>query len=556
MKCKRNWFYSFGTVLSGFLLLYTFLCCFMTGIPEGSEPYFYRGVLLAGLLAGLSAARLLAGLAARLRPARIFSSGKKWVFAAEFIFVASVIFAAVFLRLNLIEEGAHVLNEDETFYYEAAGLMAQGNLRIQGGTYCDMLAAAPYRMGYVWLLKAAFQIWGVRIEAGQYLNLFFAAAGLFFLYYTGRKLSGRTGGIAALLLGAFWPGTVSGVLVLTEESAFVFFSFGCGALLAHLLTDYDKDHGRAGVCFAGCILLGMFLAIGAMVSPLMLFFLTAVMIVAALQKLELPNKPLNDIPLLLRFIHCGWVRCLLIVFPFWLLYGILFTNIEMAIDRDAAWFGGYFALSDYSGGIEPIIAALAGKFEGIWTGTGISAGLLAPVVFAGLLGIAFLRQGGGNFLYIYVFWFLGMTGMNLMSRNETFLLSPVLYILFLFAGHGMAGIFAEALSGRAQLLEIREQQMKQEEENREELERYRKAEEEVLKIREEALANVFDMQYALEHGHVIMTVSEAYKEEKQEQKAAGKGDRSEAQNSEDSDSWEQIEKERTAFYGGPGDWNE
>ena len=47
-----------------------------------------------------------------------------------------------------------------------------------------------------------------------------------------------------------------------------------------------------------------------------------------------------------------------------------------------------------------------------------------------------------------------------------------------------------------------------------ELEEYKQVEEEVTKIREEALANVFDMNYALEHGHVIMTVSEAYGKEK------------------------------------------
>lgn len=557
MKCKRNWFYSFCVTFSGILLLYAFTCCFSAGTARNEETYFYRCVLLAGLLAGLTAARFMAWMFAKFRLEQIFDRGKKWIIAAEIIMAAAILTAAFFQRLNLISEDFHELNENETMYYEAAQLMAQGNLRTQGEAYCDMLAISPYRMGYVWLLKTAFSVWGIRMEAGQYLNLFFSVAGIFFLYRIGRKLSGRTGGIVTLLLGAFWPGNVSNVLVLTEEAAFLFFAFGCGALLVHLLTDYDQDHGRAGICFAGCILLGALMAMGAMLSLMMLFFLASVILVVFPQKLELPNKPLNDIPLLLRFIHHGWVRCLLIVVPFLLLYGILLTNIEMAIDRDTTWFGDFFTLSYFSGGIGEIMSGLAGKFEQFWRGIGIQAWFLEPVIFAGLLGMAVLRQGGGSFLYIYVLWFLGMTGINLVFENRTLTLSPVLSVLFLFAGNGAAGILAEASNSRAKLLKTREEHEKREENNKAELDLYRKAEEEVIKIREEALANVFDMQYALEHGHVIMTVSEAYKQgEAQKPETAEHAAKADTEESGGDDSWEQIEKARNAYYGRPSDKHE
>lgn len=505
MKCKKNWFYGLCVLLLTFFLLYAFWCSFTVQSQNYVVPSLFRAELFLVLFAGLAGAGFWAWLSAFLGLERIFAGKKKWVAVLEAVLVVAVLAAAVFLRIRAVSGSFHTLGGQELLYYEIAGLQKQGTLLSQGAQYCDLIAKNPNLLGYSFFLKTAFSIWGIRMEAGQYLNIFFSVSAVFFLYVTARKLGGRIAGVTALLLGAFSPELVAGVLVLSGDTAFLFFAFGGSALLAHLLTDYDKDRGKAGVCFSLCILLGAFLAVGAMVNPLLVLFMAAVFLVLFFQKMELPNKPINDIPLILRFIHHGWVRCLLILAPFILLYTILLSNVEMAINRDVALVGGLTWEK---------VSELTVKYERFW-GSGDFCGLWGAVLlFWGLLGLQALLQSGGSFLYIYALWFLGSLGGSLFLETETRLPGTISFLLILFAAHGLESLFRKAVETERGRVCRQELSKKQEEERQAELGIYKKAEEEVEKLRAEALANVFDMQYALENGHVIMTVSEAYRQEK------------------------------------------
>lgn len=505
MKCKKNWFYGVCVLLLSFFLLHAFWCSFTVQSQSYDKPSLFRAGLLFGLFGGLLVARFLAWLSAACKLEKVFGGEKKWVAALEAVVVAAVLAAAVFLRLEAVSASSHVMDTQETVYYEIASLQEQGALLTQGAHYCEMIAKNPNLLGYTFFLKTAFSFWGIRVEAGQYLNIFFSVAAVFFLYLTARRLSGRIAGMTALLLGAFSMELIRGVLVLSDETAFLFFAFGGSALLAYLLTKYDKDHGKAGICFTLCIVLGFFLAVGAIVNPLMVLFVAAVFLVLFFQKMELPNKPLNDIPLMLRFIHHGWVRCLLMLLPFILLYAILISNVEMTINRDAAWFGSL---------VWENVSTLTEKFELLWGDGAINGIWGAAVLFAGMLGLVALFESAGSFLYIYALWFLGAMGSNLLLVKEMRLQELLLFLLILFAAHGLESLFTKAVEAREKRTRQEELSQKQEEEKQAELDTYKRVEEEVEKLRAEALANVFDMQYALEHGHVIMTVSEAYRQEK------------------------------------------
>lgn len=107
------------------------------------------------------------------------------------------------------------------------------------------------------------------------------------------------------------------------------------------------------------------------------------------------------------------------------------------------------------------------------------------------------------------------------------LMATFLAVLLLLSGV-VSGLFLEKEAYPAELfglcclvlagLGIESLFTETEENRKRQLDAYKQVEEEVTKIREEALENVFDMNYALEHGHVIMTVSEAYGKEKQDSK--------------------------------------
>ena len=529
MKCKKNWFYNLSVILAGFLVLYALIICLGSQCRDAANPEGYLGLLIVSLCAGFVTIRFVAWTLVRLRLGEIFSEHKRWVRIVEIIVVFMVLAATVWIRIAAIQSQGHILGEEESRYYEIAGYLENGTLRTQGASYCDFLQESPHTFGYAFLLHLAFSLGGVSVNAGLYLNVCFATAGLLCLYWIGRKLSGRIGGMMVLLWGGFVPGEIEKVFDLTARTATEFFLLLCSLLLVHTLLDFDKEKGRAGACFAWYLLLGCLIAMGAVVNPVLILFGVVVLLGVIPQKMELPNKPQNDIPLLLRFLHYGWVRGILIVIPFLLLYGILFTNIEMTIDRDVSAWGPFFTA--IGSGLQRLWTDFTGcflnmtrQYAQLWNDSSVQGTWLAILLFVALLGLGALYRKAGSFHQIFVLLLLAGAALGLFQEETACYEVLVGFCYLLLAGHGIQNFFVEAGESRMQQTKEEEILAKKEEAKQRDLEAYKHVEEEVTKIREEALANVFDMNYALEHGHVIMTVSEAYGKEKS---SSEKGDSSE-----------------------------
>ncbi len=521
MKCRKSWFYNLSVILAGFFVLYALIISFTAQGKEAVSPAGFQGVLLLGLFSGFVVVRLVAWGIARFRLKRFFSDRKIWVRAAEAVVVILVIAAAVWLRIDSIQNQGHVLNEEENRYYEIATHLKEKTLLTQGASYCDFLKESPHTLGYAVCLRLAFSLWGVSVRSGLWLNVCFAAAGLTLLYLIGRKLSGRAGGLMVLAWGAFVPSEIEKVFQLTSRPVTEFFLLACSALLVHTLLDFDKEKGRAGVCFSWYILLGCLIAVGAVINPVLFLFGVVALISLLPQKMELPNKPQNDIPLLLRFMHYGWVRGILIVIPFLLLYGILFTNIKMMIDRDVSAWGTFFAA--LSSGLQRLQADFWGGFmrmmeqyAQIWYEDGIQGVLQVILLLSAMLGVGTLYRKEGSFHHMFVLLLLTGVASGLFLEKEAYPGELFLFCCLFLAGFGIESFFTEAEENRKRQLGEEELLTEQEAQKQRELEAYKQVEEEVTKIREEALENVFDMNYALEHGHVIMTVSEAYGKRKQD----------------------------------------
>lgn len=518
MKCRKNWLYDISVLLAVALFLYAFATCF-TGATDAANPEWSKGILVIGLFGGVVLVCLLCRLYVRFDLERIFSADEKWMQILELIAVIIVLGVAAWMRVDLVRNTEYVLNEQENRYYEIANHLEQGTLRTESVEYCDHIARNPHDIGYAVMLKSAFSVGGVSVESGLYLNVILAVTSMFFLYTIGRKLSGRCAALLVLAWSAFMPFEMHKVLSLTEEPATRFLFLACSALFVHTLVDFDKIDGRPGSCFAWNIVLGVLLAIGAVVNPVFILVGIIMLIVVTPQKMGLPNKPKNDLPLLLRAIHHGWIRGLLIALPFLLLYGILFSNIEMAVNRDVSAMNSFVktigtALAQLKGDFVGSFSLVMQEFEQAWNISGFQGTMTAVLLFAGLVGLVSLYRREGSFhqYFVILFWGISFCGTFVLGEQN-----PCVYLDFcclLLAGHGVQSFFEEAEENRIirsgeDVLDARHKAAR-----RHELEAYKKVEEEVTKIREEALANVFDMNYALEHGHVIMTVSEAYGKEK------------------------------------------
>jgi len=539
MKCKKTWFYNFGVIVAVILILSAFATCFSKMTEGAANPAGMRGVLLVVLIVGVALVRLLAWVYVRFQLDKYFSADETWIFVLEIIAVVVIVAIGIWMRVDLIRGTEYTLNEQEIRYLEITNHIKEQTLRTESVEYCEYLAQNPHDIGYAVMLNMVLPDGYTEVVNGLYLNVFLAAGSFLLLFLIARKMSGRVAGLLVLVWTALLPFEVQKVLSLTEQPATEFFLIVCSALFIHTLLDFDKVEGRPGVCFAWNIILGVLLAIGAVLNPVLIFLGIAMLIVVVPQKMGLPNKPKNDLPLLLRAIHHGWIRGLLILLPFMLLYGILFSNIEMAINRDVSAFGSFVKTireacalikMDFVGSFSVAVE----KFEQIWCVSGIQGMATAAMLVIAMIGLVSMHQREGSFQQLFVL-FLGSVAvfgsvcisMPLIENSVTareFLMAknPCTYLGFcclLLAGHGVQSFFEDAEENLKRKADEEDVLARQKAARRRELEAYKKVEEEVTKIREEALANVFDMNYALEHGHVIMTVSEAYGNQKKEENA-------------------------------------
>lgn len=332
MTYKKNWFYYFGISFSIIGFLYIFVGS-ITSLGEAQEyPYLPKGLLILGIFLGWILVLFLSRLMVRFRLDKLFAGYKKRAIVVEGILVVGVLLSATMVRVWVIQNFPITPTSDYKTYYEIADLLLRGTIQKEGKGYCDYIAMFPHVYGYCSLLKMAFAIWGTSTVVGLNLNLFFSVATVFLIYRIGRRCGGRIAGMIAMLLCAFWPSQMLYSSILSAEPSFTFLIFLCADLF--LALTLPKDHSVR--VLVGYLILGVLIALAAAVRPMAMILLIAIALCIIPQKNELPAKPINDIPLIQRFLRWGWVRCVLIFIPYMIVSNIISTNIELTINRDLA----------------------------------------------------------------------------------------------------------------------------------------------------------------------------------------------------------------------------
>lgn len=595
MKCKKTWFYYFCISFSVIGFLYI-LVSIISSLGAAQEyPYLQKGLLVLGIFVIWILTLFLSKLMVRLHIAQHFPREKKASILIEAFLVVLLLAAATAVRIWAIQNFPIKPTSDYKTYYEIADLLKRGTIQKEGKGYCDYIAMFPHVYGYCTILKTAFIIWGTKTAVGLNLNLVFSIGTVFLTYCIGRKCGGRIAGIVSMFLCAFWPSQVLYSTILSAEPAFTFMIFLCAYIFLCITMDFKEEQGKAWLCIAGSLLLGVMIALTAAIRPMAMILLIAIALCMIPQKKELPGKPLNDIPLLQRFLRWGWVRFVLILIPYMIVSNVVTKNIELAIDRDLASGstsfgynmlvglntqseGGwneedkdvlYHTMEETGSASEAhkacrdlAIQRLMGspvanfnlfihKYELLWGNDDYGATwniafsdeqgnltkwrsdflykmrdynniVYAVTVFFAMMGLLYLYKGKGNYHYIFILLYLGTVAMHLLVESQNRYHYYVLQVFMLLAGYGIQSLYRDAVIGNEQKTKKQEKQQKIQEEKDIQINACETAEEEMERIREEALANVFDMQKALENKNVIMTVSEAYKQDQNEDEKNGK----------------------------------
>jgi hypothetical protein len=585
MKLEKNWFYQLCFLLSVVGMAYI-LICGVSDISKNQEyPYASKGILILVFFLTWVGVHFIALLFARLDVGARLLKRRKLSIGLESVFVILTLSAAFYLRyaviLNLPMEPA----SDYKTYYEVADMMKQGTLLEKGEGYCNYIAMFPHIIGYCYILKLVFVLFGTSVFHGQLANLFFSLGTVLIIYRIGRKLGGQLTGGIALFAAAFWPSQILYVNMLASEYSFTFFLYLSLLLFLHLVMDYDAatKKGVRGILLH--VVLGCLIAVTSAIRPMALILLVAILICIFPQKMKLPNIPRNSIPIWAQFMGRGWVRGLVILVSYMILSNVLTTNTELTINRSVPSFSESFGYNllvglnvESKGGWNeedskflydnlertgsPIQAQIAcrnqaikrlksdpkaifdlfiNKYELLWGNddygatwnlaflkeqnhlTSERADILTSAmetnhivymvfILFSFMTLIYLLQRSASYLYVPILIYLGTVAMHLLVESQNRYHYHVLPVMMIVASVGVGYIFenAKGYVKSSDLLRKEKDTILQKEQHV--LKQFEEEEHQAIKTRYESMTNAFDMKSAIDHGNVVVTVSEKYLE--------------------------------------------
>ncbi len=342
MRLEKNWFYHFCIALSiagmGYILI--------TGVSDaqGNQqyPYAMKGLLILIFFLTWAGVNFLALLSARLTITAKLKKYHNYLLAMEVIYVILILILAFAARLSVIRNLPMEPASDYKTYYEIAKMLKEGVLQEKGEGYCNYIGMFPHILGYCYILKTIFVVFGTSIWNGQIANVLFSVGTVYLIYRIARRLGGRMAGLTALTVSAFWPSQILYVNMLAAEYSFSFFLYLCVLLFLHLVMDYDgaTKHGVRGALLH--IVLGCLIAVTAAIRPMAVILLIAILIFLIPLKTKLPEIPHNSISVWVRFLARGFMRAALIVLAYMSVSSVLNTDIELTIDKSTPSFSQSF----------------------------------------------------------------------------------------------------------------------------------------------------------------------------------------------------------------------
>lgn len=233
---------------------------------EGAaQPYALQGVYLLALVGAVLVARGLSALRARIR----LRHPNAWAWA-----LGGLVFSCgLVARLWVIRKIPIAPASDFETYYSLAKHLADSTLMDDSAALLRIYVAKfPHTIGFPMLLAPAFRLFGASVWVAQCVNLAFSMGSVVLLYAIGRRIGGRSMGLIAMALAAFWPSQILfGTMVATEPS----FSF----LLLAAFWASQLALARRGKPLVGIALLllsGVLLGLAGGIRPVAVLMLIAI----------------------------------------------------------------------------------------------------------------------------------------------------------------------------------------------------------------------------------------------------------------------------------------
>ncbi len=342
MRLEKNWFYHICIALSIAGMGYILIAGVSDAQGNQEYPYAMKGLLILIFFLTWAGVNFLALLSARLTITAKLKKYHNFLLAMEVIYVILILILAFAVRLFVIRNLPMEPASDYKTYYEIAKMLKEGVLQEKGEGYCNYIGMFPHILGYCYILKTVFVVFGTSIWNGQIANVLFSVGTVYLIYRIARRLGGRMAGLTALTASAFWPSQILYVNMLAAEYSFSFFLYLCVLLFLHLVMDYDgaTKHGVRGVLLH--IVLGCLIAVTAAIRPMAVILLIAILIFLIPLKTKLPEIPHNSISVWVRFLARGFMRAALMVLAYMAVSSVLNTDIELTINKSTPSFSQSF----------------------------------------------------------------------------------------------------------------------------------------------------------------------------------------------------------------------
>jgi len=358
MRLEKNWFYHFCIALSIAGMGYILIAGVSDAQGNQEYPYAMKGLLILIFFLTWAGVNFLALLSARLTITVKLKKYHNYLLAMEVITVILILILAFAARLFVIRNLPMEPASDYKTYYEIAKMLKEGVLQEKGEGYCNYIGMFPHILGYCYILKTVFVVFGTSVWNGQIANVLFSVGTVYLIYRIARRLGGRMAGLTALTVSAFWPSQILYVNMLAAEYSFSFFLYLCVLLFLHLVMDYDgaTKHGVRGALLH--IVLGCLIAVTAAIRPMAVILLIAILIFLIPLKTRLPEIPHNSISVWVRFLARGFMRVSLIVLAYMAVSSVLNTDIELSINKSTPSFSQSFGYN--------LLVGLNQEFSGEW----------------------------------------------------------------------------------------------------------------------------------------------------------------------------------------------
>ncbi len=328
MEIRKNWFtYIYLTIFCICLSYSLFSGILYIGVNTKYPFIWYGGIIMAmgGLWLLANTCGFMFSHFIKFRSVNI-----RFESILEAVFVVLVLAAAAAVRVWVINYFPVQPESDFRTYFEVAKLLAQGTLIRDGVGYCDYISQFPHVFGYPYILSKVFLLFGPSVTAGLYLNMAASVISIFLAYRIARLICGKTGGLLALLLVAFWPSQILYVNQMASEPLFMCLTLTAIWITTYLFTNSKKSKPTNVLILN--ILLGIILALAGGVRPVAVILLIAIAICTLTYKAK-ENRN-EKAGLIKSCMSRGWIRVSVILISYFICSQLVSGSTARAIDRE------------------------------------------------------------------------------------------------------------------------------------------------------------------------------------------------------------------------------